>query len=149
MPGASDAATIAFPGSYIVTVTAEAVKVGSITISNISAALDFEAPGNTETVSGSVANSGRLLIDANAPGGTILKIGGTLTNDGTFNIGNNAATATTKVSVGGLTETGFGSINVTGGAVLTVAGSSSNSISTLLQVDSSGIGGSQLNVGGC
>jgi filamentous hemagglutinin len=146
VPGAGDAVTIAVPGFYTVNLTTP-VKVGSIVISNTSALLAVQDPGQTETVSGAVSNSGALQVDTGGPGGTTLNIGGTLTNLHVVNIGNNAATATTKVGVGGLNNSANSSVNLTGGAVLTVAGSLNNSQGGFLQVDNSGSGGSVLTVG--
>ncbi len=144
VPGIGDAVTIAFPGFYTVTLTTP-VTVGSITISNTSAFLSVQDPGKTETVSGSVANSGVLDVDVSGSGGTTLKIGGTLSNLGTVTIGNNTATATTRVEVAALNNTS--SIILTGGAVLTVTGSLTNNQGSFFQVDTSGSGGSQLTVG--
>jgi hypothetical protein len=73
----------------------------------ISSDLSFESAG-TNTITTSLDNAGgHLHVDANAgEGGTILNIGGMLTNGGNLVIGNTALTASDKVTAAALHNSG-------------------------------------------
>ena len=68
--------------------------------------LSFESAG-TNTVATFLDNTGRLHVDANGgEGGTILNIGGTLTNSHTLRIGNATLSASDEVTAASLDNTG-------------------------------------------
>jgi hypothetical protein len=105
VPGASSDVTIA---------TGEAVASASIgTVNSItdSSWLSFKSAG-TNTITGSVANSGLLFLDGNEydPGGSTLSIGGALTNTGEIEMGNAWSGASDKLTAGALSNSG--SINL-------------------------------------
>src|SRR5271156_5245918 len=81
------------PGASSNVVIAKGAPVASASIGTVdsitdSSDLTFESPG-TNTVTTFLDNAGSLHVDDNGgEGGTILKIGGTLTNSGSLNIGN-------------------------------------------------------------
>ncbi len=119
VPDASSDVTIA---------TGDAVASASIgTVNSItdSSSLDFESAG-TNTVATFLDNTGYLYVDHSAgEGGTILNIGGTLTNSHALRIGNATLSAPDTVTAASLDNTG--SIFLTGSsadqALLDVAGS--------------------------
>ncbi len=119
VPDASSDVTIA---------TGDAVASASIgTVNSItdSSDLDFESAG-TNTVATFLDNTGHLHVDANGgEGGTILNIGGALTNSGNLVIGNTTLSASDEVTAASLDNTGR--IYLTGSsadqALLDVAGS--------------------------
>ena len=74
--------------------------------------LSFESAG-TNTVTTFLDNTGHLRVDANGgAGGTILNIGGTLTNSGYLSIGNATLSASDEVTAASLDNTG--AIDLTG-----------------------------------
>jgi hypothetical protein len=78
--------------------------------------------GATLTLTGGLANSGNLYVNANGSGGSTLAIDGTLANSGYVQVGNN--TLATTITAQGLDNTG--QINIDGGdttepAVLSIA----------------------------
>ena len=100
VPGASSDVTIA---------TGDAVASASIgTVNSItnSSDLSFESAG-TNTVTTFLDNTGHLHVDRKGgAGGTILNIGGTLTNSGYLAIGNATLSASDKVTAASLDNTG-------------------------------------------
>ena len=100
VPGASSDVTIA---------TGDAVASASIgTVNSItdSSDLRFRSAG-TNTVTTFLDNSGELRVDRKGgAGGTILNIGGTLTNSGSLRIGNATLSAPDKVTAASLDNTG-------------------------------------------
>jgi hypothetical protein len=100
VPGADSDVTIA---------TADAVASASIgTVDSItdSADLSFESAG-TNTVGAFLDNTGSLNVDDSAgAGGTVLNIGGTLTNSGSFSIGDTTLSASDEVTAAALDNTG-------------------------------------------
>jgi hypothetical protein len=71
VPGAGDDAVIPFGTVQLTT----PITVGSITLSTSAAALQVADPGGTDSVTGNLANSGTLNVDAGLPGGTTLSVG--------------------------------------------------------------------------
>jgi len=100
VPGAS---------SDVTTATGDAVASASIgTVNSItdSSDLDFESAG-TNTVTTSLDDTGHLRVDHNGgAGGTILNIGGTLTDSGYLSIGNATLSAPDEVTAAALDNTG-------------------------------------------
>jgi hypothetical protein len=100
VPGADSDVTIA---------TGDAVASASIeTVNSItdSADLSFESTG-TNTVTTTLDNTGSLHVDDSAgAGGTILNIGGTLTNSHRLTIGNTTLSASDEVTAAALDNTG-------------------------------------------
>ena len=96
-------------GSDVTIATGDAVASASIgTVNSItdSSHLDFESAG-TNTVATVLDNSGSLRVDGNAgKGGTILNIGGTLTNSNYLHIGNTTLSASDEVTAASLDNTG-------------------------------------------
>ena len=87
VPGSSDDAVIDASGSYTVTLGVP-ITVNSIAISDSSATLSVNDSGQTETVQGSLTNSGSLNIDTGGnSSGTKLSVGGDLSNSGTVSVG--------------------------------------------------------------
>jgi hypothetical protein len=116
VPGSSDDAVIDASGSYTVTLSVP-IPVGSIAVSDSSATLAVNDPGQTETVGGGLTNGGDLLVDTGGgQGGTTLSIGGTLSNSNSVAIGNGGLSAATTVTAAGLSNTG----------TITIRGSASN-----------------------
>ena len=115
-------------GSDVTIATGDAVASASIgTVNSItnSSDLSFESAG-TNTVTTFLDNTGHLRVDANGgEGGTILNIGGTLTNSGPLRIGNATLSAPDEVTAASLDNTG--TIYLTGSsanqALLDVTGS--------------------------
>ncbi len=102
-------------------------SIGTVDSITNSSDLTFESAG-TNTVTTFLDNTGSLNVDDNAgEGGTILKIGGALTNSGTLSIGNATLSASDKVTAASLDNTATGTINLTGSgdnqALLDVTGS--------------------------
>jgi hypothetical protein len=104
-------------GSDVVIDTGAPVASASIgTVDSItdSSDLSFESAG-TNTVTAFLDNTGSLNVDDNAgEGGTILDIGGTLTNSGSLTIGNATLSASDTVTAASLDNTATGTINLTG-----------------------------------
>jgi hypothetical protein len=104
-------------GSDVVIDTGAPVASASIgTVDSItdSSDLSFESAG-TNTVTTFLDNTGSLNVDDNAgEGGTILDIGGTLTNSGSLTIGNATLSASDTVTAASLDNTATGTINLTG-----------------------------------
>ena len=101
VPGAASDVTIA---------TGDAIASASIgTVNSItdSSDLDFESAG-TNTVTTTLDNTGSLHVDDSRAlkGGTILNVGGTLTNSGTLRIGNAELSASDEVTAASLDNTG-------------------------------------------
>src|SRR6516162_7744300 len=100
VPGASSDVTIA---------TGRAIASASIgTVHSITDSCDlrFRSAG-TNTVTTFLDNSGELRVDRKGgAGGTILNIGGTLTNSGSLRIGNATLSAQDKVTASSLDNTG-------------------------------------------
>jgi hypothetical protein len=100
VPGASSDVTIA---------TGEAVASASIgTVNSItdSSDLRFRSAG-TNTVTTFLDNSGELRVDRKGgAGGTILNIGGKLTNSGSLRVGNAKLSALDEVKAAALDNTG-------------------------------------------
>jgi hypothetical protein len=116
VPGVNSDVTIA---------TGDAVASASIgTVNSIdSSDLDFRSAG-TNTVATFVDNTGHLHVDAKGgAGGTILNIGGALTNSGDLVIGNAALSAPDEVAAASVDNRGGGSYN---GRHIILDGSSAN-----------------------
>jgi hypothetical protein len=81
-------------------------SIGTVKSITDSSHLSFESAG-TNTVATTLDNSGSLYADQKAgEGGTILNIGGTLTNSGSLTIGNTTLSASVKVTEATLDNTG-------------------------------------------
>jgi hypothetical protein len=126
VPGAGSDVTIA-TGAPIAS-----ASIGTVNSITDSADLSFESAG-TNTVTTFVDNTGSLNVDDSAgAGGTILNIGGTLTNGGSLTIGDTTLSASDGVTAAALDNTGsidlFGSgadqalLDVTAGAGFGTAG---------------------------
>ena len=120
VPGVDSHVVIA-SGTRFALATRSIRTVNSITDSSD---LDFRSAG-TNTVTTFLDNSGELHVDRKrGAGGTILNIGGTLTNSGSLHIGNATLSASDKVTAASLDSTG--SIYLTGSstnqALLDVSG---------------------------
>jgi hypothetical protein len=95
------------PGVNSDVVIATGVPVASASIGTVnsitdSADLSFESAG-TNTVTTFLDNTGSLNVDHGAgEGGTTLNVGGTLTNGGSFSIGNTTLSASDEVTAAGL-----------------------------------------------
>jgi hypothetical protein len=127
VPGADSDVTIA-TGAPAPVASASIGTVNSITDSFY---LSFESAG-TNTVATSLDNTGHLRIDANGgEGGTILNVGGALTDSGHLRIGNATLSASDEVTAASLDNMARGpkrgTIDLTGSsadqALLDVAGS--------------------------
>ena len=106
VPGSSDDAIIALPGSYTVSITSP-ISIGSVSITNTSASLAINDSGHTEVVTGDFTNGGSLLLDRfGGQGGSHLSVGGTLTNSNLLQIGNTGLSAADDVTAAGLVNTG-------------------------------------------
>jgi hypothetical protein len=119
VPGASSDVTIA-TGAAVAS-----APIGTVNSITDSSDLSFESTG-TNTVATFLDDAGHLRVDANAgEGGTILNIGGTLTNSNHLHIGNATLSASDKVKAAALDNTG--KIYLTGSsanqALLDVSGS--------------------------
>ena len=119
VPGAGSDVTIA-TGAPVAS-----ASIGTVNSITDSSDLSFESAG-TNTVTAFLDNTGSLYVDHSAgEGGTILNIGGTLTNSGNLVIGNTTLSAPDEVTAASLDN--IGSIYVTGSsaeqALLDVAGS--------------------------
>jgi hypothetical protein len=97
------------PDSDVTIATGEAVASASIgTVNSIadSSDLSFESAG-MNTVTTFLDNTGLLYVDHNGgEGGTILNIGGTLTNSHALRVGNTTLSASDKVTAAALDNTG-------------------------------------------
>ncbi len=97
-------------GSDVTIATGDAVASASIgTVNSItdSSDLDFESAG-TNTVTTSLDDTGHLRVDHNGgAGGTILNIGGTLTDSGYLSIGNATLSAPDEVTAASIDKGGF------------------------------------------
>lgn len=62
VPGSSDDAVLSAPGSYTVSITTP-ITVASIAVSDGSATVSVNDPGQTVTVAGELADGGVLLVD--------------------------------------------------------------------------------------
>ncbi len=95
-------------GSDVTIATGDAVASASIgTVNSItdSSDLDFESAG-TNTVTTSLDDTGHLRVDHNGgAGGTILNIGGTLTDSGYLSIGSATLSAPDEVTAASLDNT--------------------------------------------
>jgi fibronectin-binding autotransporter adhesin len=127
VPGADSDVTIA-TGAPAPVASASIGTVNSITDSFY---LSFESAG-TNTVATSLDNTGHLRVDANGgEGGTILNVGGALTDSGHLRIGNATLSASDEVTAASLDNMARGpkrgTIDLTGSsadqALLDVAGS--------------------------
>jgi hypothetical protein len=102
------------------------VSIGTVNSIADSSDLSFESAG-TNTVATFLDNTGSLNVDHNAAGegGTILNIGGTLTNSGSLRVGNTTLSASDEVTAAAVDNTG--KIFLTGSsanqALLDVSGS--------------------------
>jgi fibronectin-binding autotransporter adhesin len=146
VPGSADAVTIGVAGSYSIAVTS-AIAADSIALTDSGAALAVTASGLTDTVTAGFSTNGAVDVDTSGTGGSSLKIGGTLTNQGSFDIGNTGLTAATTVTAGAVANSYL--IELTSGtaaASLKVAGAFGNS--DYVEVDYGGAGGSNLTIGG-
>ena len=119
VPGASSDVTIA-TGMPVAS-----ASIGTVNSITNSSDLSFKSAG-TNTVTTFLDNTGHLYVDDNAgEGGTILNIGGTLTNSHALRIGNATLSASDEVTAASLDNTG--SIYLTGSstnqALLDVTGS--------------------------
>jgi hypothetical protein len=77
-------------------------SIGTVNSITDSADLSFESAG-TNTVTTFLDNTGSLNVDHGAgEGGTTLNVGGTLTNGGSFSIGNTTLSASDEVTAAGL-----------------------------------------------
>jgi hypothetical protein len=104
-------------------------SIGTVNSITDSSGLRFRSAG-TNTVTTFLHNTGYLRVDRKGgAGGTILNIGGALTNSGNLLIGTTTLSASDKVTAASLDNTG--SIRLTGPganqALLDVTGSASNS----------------------
>ncbi len=121
--------------------TGLADNAGTLVLENI--------PALTTTVG--LDNTGLLYVDFyyGGGGGSSLTIGGMLTNENYFEIGNIALTAATTVSAAALNN--FGIVELYSGkaaATLKVAGAFANGRNDTVYADNDGTGGSSLTVGG-
>ena len=99
VPGASSDVTIA-SGAAVAS-----ASIGTVNSITDSSDLSFELAG-TNTVATTLDNTGHLCVDANGgEGGTILNIGGTLTNSHTLRIGNATLSASDEVTAAALDNT--------------------------------------------
>ena len=101
VPGASSDVTIATgdAGRF-------SASIGTVNSITDSSDLDFESAG-TNTVTTFLDDTGHLRVDDNGgAGGTILNIGGTLTNSGDLSIGNATLSAPDEVTAASLDNTG-------------------------------------------
>jgi hypothetical protein len=102
-----------------------AASIGTVDSITDSSDLTFQA-AVTDTVTTFLSNSGDLYVDASG-GGTILNIGGTLTNSGLLRVGSTALSAPVTVTAASLDNTATGSIYINGSAskraLLDIAGS--------------------------
>ena len=103
-----------------------AASIGTVNSITNSADLSFKSAG-TNTVTTFLDNTGSLSVDAGAgEGGTILNIGGPLTNSSTLRVGNTTLSAPDGVTAASLDNTATGSIYVHGSpskrALLDIAG---------------------------
>jgi hypothetical protein len=81
-------------------------SIGTVNSITDSFGVSFESAG-TNTVATFVDNTGTMNVDSIAgAGGTILNIGGTLTNGGSLTIGNRTLSASDKVTTTALDNTG-------------------------------------------
>jgi fibronectin-binding autotransporter adhesin len=81
-------------------------SIGTVNSITDSSGLSLESAG-TNTVTTNLDDTGHLRVDANGgAGGTILKIGGTLTNGGSLSIGNATLSASDTVTAASLDNTG-------------------------------------------
>ena len=120
------------PGASSDVVIAAGAPVASASIGTVNSITDssdlaFESAG-TNTVATFLDDTGHLKVDAKGgEGGTILNIGGTLTNSGHLHIGNATLSASDEVTAASLDNTRKGKIYLTGSsanqALLDVAGS--------------------------
>ena len=118
VPGPSDDAVIDAAGGYTVTINTP-ITVNSIAVNNGSVTLTVNDPGQTDTVTAGLSDSGALLVDnGNGQGGTTLNIGGTLSsgNFGLVQIGNSTLGAATSVSAAAFTQPTNATLNIIGSA---------------------------------
>jgi hypothetical protein len=81
-------------------------SIGTVNSITDSSDLSFESAG-TDTVAAFLDNSGDLRVDRKGgAGGTILNIGGTLTNSGSLRVGNAKLSASDEVKAAALDNTG-------------------------------------------
>jgi hypothetical protein len=102
-------------------------SIGTVNSITDTYGLSFESAG-TNMVTTFLDNTGSLNVDDSAgAGGTILNVGGTLTNRGSLSIGNTTLSASDEVTAAALDNKGKGSIDLTGyrsnQALLDVTGS--------------------------
>ena len=152
VPGTNDDAVLGVTGfaivqNYTVSVTTS-IDVDSITISDSGAVLSIANPG-VVSVATNISNAGEVAlqnggslaasgdfsnmvgglidVDASGPGGSSLKIVGTLTNSGAINVGGTSLTApSASLTTGGGLDNSA-SVSVDGGGTLTIGGTLTNS----------------------
>ena len=73
--------------------------------------------GAAVTTTGGLTNSNQLRVDAGSNGGSSMSIGGSLTNSGSLQVGNNGMTSASKVTVSGTLNNTGGTVYVEGGNV--------------------------------
>ena len=159
VPGPSDDAVIAAAGGYTVSIT-NSISVGSIAINVGGATLALSGAGVAASVGGSVSNAGQLnlqdgatltttggltntgnvYVNSGGSGGSSLTIGGTLTNSGYADVGNNSLATT--VTAQGLSNTG--TIDIKGGnssnqALLDIAASAPSTWTGIVNISGNGL----------
>jgi hypothetical protein len=108
VPGVNSDVTIA-TGRAVASAT-----IGTVNSITDSSDLRFRSAG-TNTVATFLDNSGELRVDRKGgAGGTILNVGGTLTNSGSLRIGNATLSAPDEVTAASLDNTGAGDIRLLG-----------------------------------
>src|ERR1700688_4190693 len=76
-PAAGDDAVISVSGTYTVSITSQINPVATITLGATGATLAIVDPGVTQSVTGTVSNSGTLSLDtAGSSVGSLLSVGG-------------------------------------------------------------------------
>ena len=132
VPGPSDTADIA-SGSAVISGLDAGVTVDNVTIGAPSAGLFVLDPGQTQTISGALANDGSFDVDQSGAGGSSVVIDGALTNAGGAGIviGNAGLAVSTSVEAGSLADSG----------ALTIDGGSAAATATLTVVGASSLGG--------
>ncbi|HVH74502.1 MAG TPA: hypothetical protein VM755_06265 [Stellaceae bacterium] len=130
VPQAGDDVDISVGGAYTVTITAQINAINSLTIGDTSAILEILDPGATQSITGSLSNSGTVELVSSST----LSVGGSLDNTGTLAIDDNSSSTGSFLSVAGdLTNSGqirIGAVDTSNGQIggdsLSVSGTLAN-----------------------
>ena len=145
VPTSADDVTLGLTGYYYVTADAP-IAAQNVSITNDSATLDIEDSGGTSLFGGDLDVEGELELDSNnASGGSTLNVAGTLSVNGSVQLGEsgNNASANTLLQVGALAGAGdlylYGATTGSAEAQLVVLAAAPTTLDQSVQITGSGL----------